>query len=86
MRQIVTFIDHLAFVPMSYPSANDESLDYTAIDVVEVVRELARLTENAILTDLGLIGLGRWGWAAMSINALDILATTSILARCHTRD
>lgn len=71
---------------MSYPSANDESLDYTAIDVVEVVRELARLTENAILTDLGLIGLGRWGWAAMSINALDILATTSILARCHTRD
>lgn len=57
-----------------------------AIYVMEILRKLAGLAENAIFGAPDLVCLGRWGRAAMSINALDLLATASVLARCHARD
>lgn len=86
MRQLAAFIVQLAFAILVFPLANDEGFDYTAIDIMKIIRELARLAKNAVLTGLGLVGLRRWGRAAMSIYALDILAATSILTRCHARD
>jgi hypothetical protein len=67
-------------------SANDQSLHHIAIDVMEPLWKLASLAKNAVLSALHFVCFGWWGWAAMTINALDLLATASVLTRRHARD
>lgn len=64
--------------------ANNQGLDDIGVNIVQLRREFASLSENARLGTLGSrvrpMGGSR---AAMTVNAFDIRATTSIETRCH---
>ena len=65
---------------------NYQSLHNGAINVMERLGKLAGLAKDAVFGALHFVRLGRRSRATMTVNALNILATTPILAGCHARD
>lgn len=66
--------------------ANDKSLDHITVNIMQLRREFAGLAEDTRLSPLDMAALARWRGTAMTINALYILASASVLTWSHARN